>query len=328
MTIKRGNKISIIGGAGAVGATVAYTLTLSGYINDLVLVDIAKDRTEGEVLDLNHGSAFINPMNIKAGDYEDTKDSDIVIITAGIAQKPNQTRIELVKRNIEVLESVIPEVVKYSPNSILLVISNPVDILSYVAYKLSGFPKERVIGSGTVLDTSRLKYEIGKHFRVDPRDVDTYILGEHGDTSFPAWSLTNIKSIQISEYAKLMNTKYNDKFKYNAYENVKEAAYQVINKKGATYYAIALSVRHIVDAILKDMRCILPVSTLVNDYYDADDIYMGIPSIIGRNGVEDVLKVSLSEEEVKNLNKSANVLTTVLNDSFKENISMNMKPHK
>ncbi len=328
MTIKRGNKISIIGGAGAVGATIAYTLTLSGYINDLVLVDIAKDRTEGEALDLNHGSAFINPMNIKAGDYEDTKDSDIVIITAGIAQKPNQTRIELVKRNIEVLESVIPEVVKYSPNSILLVISNPVDILSYVAYKLSGFPKEKVIGSGTVLDTSRLKYEIGKHFRVDPRDVDTYILGEHGDTSFPAWSLTNIKSIPISEYAKLMNTKYNHKFKYNAYENVKEAAYQVINKKGATYYAIALSARHIVDAILKDMRCILPVSTLINDYYDADDIYMGIPSIIGRNGVEDVLKVPLSGEEVKSLNKSANVLTTVLNDSFKENISMNMKPHK
>lgn len=317
MVTKCGNKISIIGGAGAVGATVAYALTLSGNINELVLVDIAKDKTEGEALDLNHGSAFINPMNIRAGDYKDTKDSDIVIITAGIPQKPKQTRIELTKTNIGVMESLVPEVVKYSPNCILLVISNPVDILSYVAYKLSGFPKERVIGSGTVLDTSRFRYEIGKRFNVDPRDVDTYILGEHGDTSFPAWSLTNIKSIPIAEYAKLMNVEYNDEFKYNSYENVKQAAYEVINKKGATYYAIALSARHIVNAILKDIRCILPVSTLVNGYYDADDIYIGVPSIIGRNGLEKMLKVSLNEEEVKNFNKSADVLTTILNDSFK-----------
>lgn len=317
MITKRGNKVSIIGGGGAVGATVAYALTLSGNINELVLVDIAKDKTEGEALDLNHGSAFINPMNIRSGDYEDTKDSDIVIITAGIAQRPKQTRIELVKTNIKVMESIIPEVVKYSPDTILLVISNPVDILSYVAYKISGFPRERVLGSGTVLDTSRFRYEIGKRFSVDPRDVDTYILGEHGDTSFPAWSLTNIKSIPISEYARLMNVRYDDEFKYNSYENVKQAAYDVINKKGATYYAIGLSARHIVNAILKDMRCILPVSTLVNDYYDANDIYLGVPSIIGRNGLEEVLKVSLSEEEIKNFNKSNDALTTVLNDSFK-----------
>jgi len=266
---------------------------------------------------LNHGADFISPMDIKAGTYEDTKDSEIVIITAGIAQKPNQTRMELVKTNIDVLESIIPEVVKYSPNSILLLVSNPVDILSYVAYKVSGFPKERVIGSGTVLDTSRFKYEIGKNFNIDPRDVETYILGEHGDTSFPAWSLTNIKSIPIGEYAKLMDITYDNDLKHNTYENVKDAAYEVINKKGATYYAIASSTTHIVSAILKDKKCILPVSSLVHDYYDADDIYMGVPSIIGRNGVERILKVPLKDDEIKNLNKSVNVLEKTLNESFR-----------
>jgi L-lactate dehydrogenase len=311
-------KISVIGGAGSVGATTAYALTLSGFVKELVLVDIAKDKTEGEALDLNHGAAFISPMHIRSGDYEDTKDSKIVIITAGIPQRPGQTRMELVQTNIEVFKSIIPEVVKYSPDAILLVVSNPVDILSYVTYELSGFPKERVIGSGTVLDTSRFQYEIGKNFGIDPRDVHTYILGEHGDTSFPAWSLTNIGGIQIDKYAKLMDVKYDDEFKHSSYENVKNAAYEVINKKGATYYAIALTITHIVGSILKDKKCILPISTLINDYYNIDDVYMGIPSILGRNGVEKVLKVPLNDEEVKDLHKSANALKTVLNDSYLE----------
>lgn len=309
-------KISIIGGAGAVGATTAYAIILNGLVNELVLVDINKDKTEGEVLDLSHGAAFIEPVKVKTGDFEDTKDSDIVIITAGVAQKPGETRLQLTKRNVDIFKTIIPEVVKYSPNSILLVISNPVDILSYVAYTLSGFPKERVIGSGTVLDTSRLKYEISKRFNVDARDVTTYILGEHGDTGFPAWSLTNIKGIKIDEYAKLANVEYDEKFRKDVHERVKNAAYEIINKKGATYYAIGLSATKIVEAILRDKKCILPVSTLVNDYYDADDIYLGVPCIIGRNGVEKVLKVKLDEEEIDNFNKSAEVLKTTLYESF------------
>lgn len=310
-------KISIIGGAGAVGATTAYSIIIAGLANELVLVDINKDKTEGEVLDLCHGAAFIEPVKVKAGDYEDTKDSDIIIITAGVSQRPGgETRLQLTERNIEIFQTIIPEVTKYSPNSILLIISNPVDILSYVAYVLSGFPKERVIGSGTVLDTSRLKYELSKSFNVDPRDVTTYILGEHGDTSFPAWSLTNIKGIKIEEYANLNNVEYNEKFKRNIHERVKNAAYEIINKKGATFYAIGLSVTKIVEAILRDKKCILPVSTLVNDYYDADDIYLGVPCIIGRNGVEKVLKVKLDEEEIDNFNKSAEVLKTTLYESF------------
>lgn len=316
MNNEKGTKISIVGGAGSVGATTAYAITVAGLANELVLVDIAKDKTEGEALDLSHGADFIRPVNIRAGNYEDTKNSDIVIITAGVAQKPGETRLELINKNIKIFRSIIPEVVKYSPHSILLVISNPVDILSYVSYKLSGFPKERVIGSGTVLDTSRLKYEIGKTFKIDSREICTYILGEHGDTEFPAWSLTNIQGIEIDQYAKLLNMEYDNRFKSMIYENVKNSAYEVINKKGATFYAIGLSATRIVEAILGDEKCILPISTLVNDYYEAKDVYLGVPSIVGRNGVEKVLKVKLNKEEVENFNRSANTLETVLNDSF------------
>ncbi|GFN37226.1 L-lactate dehydrogenase [Tepidimicrobium xylanilyticum] len=316
MGVKNRIKISILGGGGAVGSTTAYAVAIAGLANELVLVDINKDKTEGEALDLSHGAAFIEPVDIRVGEYEDTKDSDIVIITAGLAQKSGETRLQLTKRNIEIFKTIIPEVIKYSPNSILLVISNPVDILTYVAYRLSGFPRERVIGSGTVLDTSRLKYEISNRFNVDPRDVTTYILGEHGDTGFPVWSLTNIKGIKIDQYAQLVNMKYNDELKKDIHESVKNAAYEIINKKGATFYAIALSATHIVESILRDKKSILPVSALVNNYYDANDIYLGVPCIVGRNGVEKVLNVQLNEEEINNFNKSARVLKTALNESF------------
>jgi len=322
MEKKRSAKISIVG-AGSVGATAAYALVIGGLASELVIVDVNKEKTLGEVLDLSHGAGFVKPVNIKAGEYKDTKDSDIVIITAGAAQKPGETRIDLVNKNIKILKSIVPEVVKYSPNSILLVVSNPVDILSYVAYKLSGFPKERVIGSGTVLDTSRLKYEISKRLKIDARDVQTYMMGEHGDTEFPAWSLTNIQGINIDEYAKEVDCIYNEAVRTEIHENVKNAAYEVINRKGATFYAIGLAIKRIVEAILGDEKCILPVSTLVEDYYDINNIYLGIPAIVGRNGVERVLKISLNDDEIKKLQSSANVLETVLDASFpKEEVAI------
>jgi L-lactate dehydrogenase len=314
---KKCAKISIIG-AGAVGSTTAYALIMAGLATDLVIVDVNKLKTEGEVLDLSHGAGFIKPVNIKAGDYKDTKDSDIVVITAGAAQKPGETRIDLVNKNVKIFESIIPQVVKYSPNSILLVVSNPVDILSYVAYELSGFPKERVIGSGTVLDTSRLKYEISKRLGVDARDVQTYIMGEHGDTEFVSWSLTNIQGIKIDQYAKEINCRYDDVVRTEIHENVKNAAYEVINRKGATFYAIGLAVKRIVEAILGDEKCILPVSTLLNDYYGINDIYLGVPAIVGRNGVEKALKISLSDDEVEKLKISANTLEDILNKSVSQ----------
>lgn len=308
-------KISIIG-AGAVGATTAYALTMAGLAEELVIVDIDKKKTKGEVLDLSHGAGFIKPIDIIAGDYSDTKDSDIVIVTAGAAQKPGETRIDLVNKNVKIFESIIPEVAKYSPGSILLIVSNPVDILSYVAYELSGFPSERVIGSGTVLDTSRLKYEISKRLDTDPRDVQTYIMGEHGDTEFPAWSLSNIQGIKLEEYAQEKDFDFNDNIKSEIHENVKNAAYEVINSKGSTCYAIGLSIKRIVEAILGDEKSVLPVSTLLNNYYGISDIYLGVPTIVGRNGVEKHLKVLLQEDEIKKLKASANTLEEILNNSF------------
>lgn len=304
-------KISVIG-AGSVGATTAYSLMLAGVATELVLVDVNKTKTEGEAMDLSHGAAFVKPVNIISGDYKDTEGSDIVIITAGAAQKVGETRLQLINKNINIFKSIIPEVVKYNKDAILLVVSNPVDILSYVTYKLSGFPKERVIGSGTVLDTSRLKYEIAKRYDIDPRDVNTYIIGEHGDSEIATWSVTNIGNIKIAEYAEKENVEYNDKFREEVYENVKNAAYEVINRKGATFYAVALAVTRIVKAILGDEKTILPVSTLVENYYGIKDVYLGMPCIVGGSGVEKALDIDLNKVETDKLVKSANTLKETL----------------
>ncbi|ARC84295.1 L-lactate dehydrogenase [Clostridium argentinense CDC 2741] len=314
--IKKRNstKISIIG-AGAVGATTAYSLMLLGVATELVLVDVNKEKTEGEAMDLSHGADFVKPVNIISGDYKDTKGSDIVVITAGAAQKPGETRLQLVNKNISIFKSIIPEVVKYNEDAILLVVTNPVDILSYLTYKLSGFPKERIIGSGTVLDTSRLKHEIGKRYNIDPRNVNTYIIGEHGDSEIATWNVTNIQNIKIDEYANKENLEYNDNFRKEVYENVKNAAYEVINRKGATFYAIALAVTRIVKAILGDEKTILPVSTLVENYYGIKDVYLGLPCVVGGAGVEKVLNMDLSELEADSLVRSAETLKETLNNA-------------
>ena len=306
--IKKRNttKISVIG-AGSVGATTAYALMLSGVATEIVLVDVNKAKTEGEAMDLSHGADFVKPVNILSGDYKDTEGSDIVVITAGAAQKVGETRLQLINKNINIFKAIIPEVVKYNKDAILLVVSNPVDVLSYVTYKLSGFPKERVIGSGTVLDTSRLKHEIGKRYNIDPRNVNTYIMGEHGDSEIATWSVTNIQNIKIDEYA--------NNFRKEVYENVKNAAYEVINRKGATFYAIALAVTRIVKAILGDEKTILPVSTLVENYYGIEDVYLGMPCIVGGSGVEKALSIDLSKTEADKLIKSANTLKDTLTNA-------------
>lgn len=313
--MKKTNKVSIVG-AGSVGATAAYALSLSGIVQDLVIVDVNKEKALGEVLDLRHGSAFIKPMNITTGDYEATKDSDIVVVTAGAPQKPGETRIDLVNKNVSIFKSIIPEVAKYSPDAILLIVANPVDILSYVAYKLSGFPQERVIGSGTVLDSSRLKYEISEELNVDPRSIDAYIMGEHGDTEFPAWSLTNVEGIKLEKFAEEIGIDFNSEMKDKIHEAVKMGAYEVINRKGATYYAIGLSIKRIVEAILGDENAVLPVSVLVDNYYGVEDVYIGVPSIVNADGIKKILKVDLDEKEVEQFKSSGFALKKVLEDSF------------
>ncbi len=313
--MKKNKKVSIVG-AGAVGATAAYALSISGLVNDLVIVDINQEKALGEALDLRHGSAFIKPIKIHSGGYEETKDSDVVVVTAGAPQKPGETRLDLVNKNVKIFKGIIPEIAKYSPNAILLIVANPVDILSYVAYKLSGFPKERVIGSGTVLDSSRLKYEISERLDVDPRNIEAYIMGEHGDTEFPAWSLANVNGIKLEEFAEEIGLDFNKELKDEIHEAVKMGAYEVINRKGATYYAIGLSIRRIVEAILGDENTVLPVSSLIDDYYGLEDIYIGVPSVVNASGIKKTLKVDLDQEEVDQFKDSAFALKKILEDSF------------
>lgn len=310
----KNTKISIIG-AGFVGSTTAYALMNGGLASEIVIVDLNKAKAEGEAMDLSHGSSFVKPVKITAGAYEDTKDSDIVIITAGAASKPGETRLDLINRNLTIFKAIIPEIVKYSPESILLVVSNPVDVLSYITYKLSGFPKERVIGSGTVLDTSRLKYLLGEHFNVDDRNIHTYIMGEHGDSEIVTWSLTSIAGMGVEDYCKSNCNKCDGNFKYKIHEDVKNAAYNIIERKGATYYAVGLAVRRIVEAILRDENSILTVSTLMEGAYGIEDVYIGAPSIVGASGVKKVLEVPLNENEAKALKDSAVTLKKVLDEA-------------
>lgn len=290
-------KISIIG-AGFVGATSAYALMIGGLASEIVIVDINKEKALGEAMDLAHGVSFVKPVEVYAGDYKDTADSDIVIITAGAAQKPGETRLDLINKNLDIFKEIIPKVVKYSPNSILLVVANPVDILTYITYKLSGFPKERVIGSGTVLDTSRFKHLLSEYFNIDDRNIHTYIIGEHGDSEVPTWSLTNIAGMNIDDYCKNVCKKYDELSKHKIHDDVKNAAYEVINRKGATYFAVALAIKRIVEAILRDENSILTVSSLLEGQYGINDIYVGVPTIVGSSGIKKILEVPLNEEEL------------------------------
>lgn len=305
------NKIAIVG-TGFVGSTTAYTLMLSGLISELVLIDINTRKAEGEAMDMNHGMPFVRPVKIYSGSYQDCADADIVVITGGANQKPGETRIDLVNKNTAIFKDVIGNIVKYNKDCILLVVTNPVDILTYVTYKLSGFPKNRVIGSGTVLDSARFKYMIGEHMGIDPRNVHAYIIGEHGDTEVPTWSLASIAGVSMDAYCEECNTCDGNSFKESTYNNVKNAAYDIIDRKGATYYAVALAVRRIVEAIVRNENSILTVSSLLEGEYGLNDICLSIPSQVNSNGVARIINVPLSSEETDLLNKSATSLKQVI----------------
>lgn len=304
-------KITVIG-AGFVGSTTAYTLMVSGLVSEIVLIDINKDKAEGEVMDMNHGMPFVKPVKIYSGDYSDCKGSDIVVITAGANQKEGETRIDLVKKNTQIFKGIISEVVKYNKDCILLVVTNPVDILTYVTYKISGFPKNKVIGSGTVLDSARFRYLLGDHTGIDPRNVHAYILGEHGDTEVATWSLANIAGIPVDKYCDDCHGCKDSLSMNEIYNNVKNAAYEIIKKKGATYYAVALAVRRIVEAIVRDENSILTVSSLLDGQYQLDDVCLSVPTVVNRNGIERILNVELSENEVDLLKKSGEALKSII----------------
>jgi len=311
----KNTKISVIG-AGFVGSTTAYALMLEGLCEELVIVDINKNKALGEAMDISHGAAFVKPVHVISGTYEDTSGSDIVIITAGLAQKTGETRIDLVNKNIEIFKELIPEIVRYSPDSILVVVSNPVDILSYVTYKLSGFPPERVIGSGTVLDTSRFRALLAEYLDVDARSIHSYIIGEHGDSEIAAWSLANIAGVSIEEYVRVtQKEKFDLSFKEYIPLSVKNAAYEMINTKGYTNYAVALAVRRICEAITGDEKSILTVSSLLRGEFGLEDLYIGVPSIVGKEGNKQVVEVPLSEAEMTAFLYSANTMKGIIENS-------------
>ncbi len=304
--MKRTNKVSIIG-AGFVGSATTLSIAQTGIASHIVLVDVNKDKAQGEALDIAHGAAFLQSTEITAGDYKDTENSDVVIITAGAGQKDGETRLDLINKNLSIFKQMIPQIVRYSPNAILLVVSNPVDILTYITYKLSGFPANRVIGSGTVLDTSRLQYNLAKVFDVDPRSIHGYIIGEHGDSEFPVWSSLSIGPLSIEEYSKRENIELNEL--ENTVESlVKNSAYEIIKKKGYTNYAIGMAVNRIVAAILRDEKSILTVST----YNPIDNVYYSVPNIIGRNG--QIMKVcpEFNKLEQEKLNNSKKILKSII----------------
>ncbi|AWK51160.1 L-lactate dehydrogenase [Clostridium beijerinckii] len=306
--VERRRKVSIIG-AGFVGATTAFALMNSGVATEICLFDINMDKAMGEVMDLVHGTSFVKPVNIYAGNIEETKDSDIVIITAGAAQREGETRLDLIEKNYNIFKSFVPQIAAASPNAILLVVSNPCDVLAYITYKLSGFPSERVIASGTVLDTSRLKYVIGKYFNVNNNNVHAYVLGEHGDSEVVSWSTASIAGESFDEYAKKFNLEWDNEVKAVIESDVKNAAYEIISKKNATYFAVALAVNRIVEAILRDENTILTVSCLIQGEYGIDDVYLAVPTILNSTGVVRIVNPIINdEEELKKLQESANVL--------------------
>lgn len=305
-------KVAVVG-CGFVGSASAFALMESGLFSEMVLIDVNKDKAEGEALDISHGLPFAKPMTIYAGDYKDAADAAVVVVTAGAGQKPGETRLDLVKKNVGIFNSIIPEITKYNQEGILLIVANPVDILTSVAAKLSGFPENRVFGSGTVLDTARFKYLLGEHLDVDSRSVHAFIIGEHGDSEIAAWSSANVSGIPINDFCEMRGHFEHEKSMKRIADDVKNSAYGIIEKKGATYYGIAMSVRRICEAIIRDEKSILPISSIQHDTESGiDGVALSMPAIVGRNGVEGLVPIRLSDDERKALQDSANTLKDVL----------------
>jgi L-lactate dehydrogenase len=297
-------KVAIIG-AGFVGATSAYALMNAGTASEIILVDIDRSKLEGEVLDLDHGIMFVPPVRILAGDYEHCSDAEVVILTAGASQKPGESRLDLLKRNTGVFRDILPKILESGFDGIFLVVTNPVDVLTYVTLRLSGFEPHRVIGSGTLLDTARFRYLVSTRCEIAPQNVHAHIIGEHGDSEVAAWSAVNIAGVPFESFCDICNRPCGPEEKESIFKSVREAAYGIIEKKGATYYAIGLSVRRIVQALLRDENSVLTVSSLLMGMYGVEDVCLSLPSIINAKGVASVLKLPLSDTEVKALRSSA-----------------------
>jgi L-lactate dehydrogenase len=303
------SRIAIVG-AGAVGASFAYSLMISGLAEEIVLIDQNKSKAEAEAMDLNHGQSFVKPLRLWAGEFLDCRQAHIVVITAGAKQKPQETRLALVDRNVRILEDIVTRVKASGFNGIFLLVSNPVDVLTYFAWKFSGFDRQKVIGSGTVLDSSRFRQLLAEHCQVAAQSVHAYIIGEHGDSEVPAWSLTNIAGIKLKEFCPICQNHNCDNKEAldEIFRQVTQAAYKIIEAKGATYYAIGLALVSIVQAILRNEHRVMPVSSVLQDYYGIKDVALSVPTIVSSVGAGKILEVPLAPEEITALQNSARII--------------------
>ena len=295
-------------GCGFVGSASVFSLMQSGLFSEIAMIDADMSKAEGEAMDISHGIPFAKQMKIYAGSYDDVTDAGIVIITAGANQKPNETRLDLVNKNVAIFKKIIPEIAKRSFEGILLVVANPVDILTHVAQKLSGLPENRVIGSGTVLDTARLKYRLGEHLSVDSRSVHAFIIGEHGDSEIAVWSSANVSGIPLNDFCEMRGHFQHEKAMREIAEQVKNSAYEIIQRKHATYFGVAMAVKRICEVIVRDEKSILPVSTAMHGEHGIEDVVLSMPCIVGKDGIETKVPISLSAEEERKLKESVEIL--------------------
>lgn len=307
-------KVTIIG-AGSVGSTIAYTLAMGNdRVSEIVLIDINHEKVEGEVMDIAQGTFFRNPVSIKGGDYADAKDSDIVIITSGIARKPGQTRIELAQTNVNILKSIAPQITAAAPNAHYIIVSNPVDIMTYVFTKISGIPEDHIVGSGTILDTARLRYGLSEHYKIAQKNIHAYVFGEHGDTAFVPWSCADISGAPLDEYAELMKDKLDleplDKDGMTEY--VHKSGGEIISKKGATFYAVSASVCQLCGLLLASSDSMATVSTMMHGEYGIEDVCVSVLTLVGPDGVKGKMPLKLTEEEIGKLKHSADALKAVI----------------
>jgi L-lactate dehydrogenase len=310
-----GPKIAIVG-AGRVGSTLAYTLAASGVAREIVLIDASRDRAEGEAMDIAHAVPFYAPVSVVAGSPGDAAGAALTVIAAGAAQREGETRPELVRRNADALGAIVPEVVSANPEGLLLMATNPVDALTFVALRLSGLPSARVFGAGTMLDTARLRAELGAHYGVDARNVHAYVLGEHGDSELVAWSAATLANVQLQEYCRMTGMACTTRDMDAIASRVRDAAYDVIRRKGATNFAIAAALARIIEAVIRDQASVLTVSTLVEGHYGISGVCLSLPAVVDRSGIRRVLPIPLSEEEVERLRLSADAVRNAVSSAL------------
>ncbi len=307
------NKVTIIG-TGSVGSTIAYTLTVTGLVSEIVMIDVNNEKALGEALDIRQGTPFCGPCSIYAGSYRDAEGSNIVIITSGIARRPGQSRLDLAQTNVNIIKSIIPQITKYAPNAKYIIVSNPVDILTYVFCKQSGLPESNIIGSGTILDTARLRSRLSEYYKINQQNVHAYVMGEHGDSSFIPWSVANISNVPLSECDRLLDTKniYPDLDYAEIESYVRKSGARVIERKGATFYAVSISVCHIIKSLLSGIDTTMTVSTMMHGEYGIDDVCLSVLNIVGSEGAHGKILVPLTDIEIEQLHHSADCLKNTI----------------